>query len=128
MDVVRTVLIADPQCLLWRNELGATSHFPDGTPRKHPIRYGVCNPGGSDLIGCYGPRFLAVECKTVRGEQSPQQIDFERWVTARGGIYALVRSGPAALDLRVWLRSGGVQLSEHLRGEGQLQTGPVQHQ
>jgi hypothetical protein len=131
MDAVRAVLVADPVCLLWRNELGATSHYPDGMPRRHPIRYGVCNPGGADLLGLYGPRFLAVECKTVRGSQSGPQVDFERWITSRGGVYALVRSEPDAAELLSWLRTStgaaACELPEHLRGEGGQSTPKVQY-
>lgn len=104
MDVVKAVLVADPACILWRNEIGHNTHFPDGTARKGPIKYGLCNPGGADLIGCYGPRFLAVECKTIRGSQSTDQLNFERWVTRRGGIYAVVRSADEAHELLQRLR------------------------
>lgn len=104
MDVVKAVLVSDPRCALWRNEIGSSTHFPDGTKRKGPIRYGICNPGGADLIGLFGIRFLAVEIKTPRGRQSPDQIAFERAVTARGGVYALVRSERAARELLERLR------------------------
>src|SRR5512139_4003468 len=97
MDVVKAVLISDPKCALWRNEIGSSTHFPDGTKRKGPIRYGIRNPGGADLIGLYGARFLAVEVKTPRGSQSPDQLAFEREVTSRGGVYAIVRSEADAL-------------------------------
>jgi hypothetical protein len=99
MDVVRAVLVSDPRCALWRNEIGASTHLPDGTKRKGPIRYGICNPGGADLIGLFGIRFLAVEIKTQRGRQSPDQIAFERAITSRGGVYALVRSEREAREL-----------------------------
>jgi hypothetical protein len=156
MDAVRAVLIQDPACLLWRNEIGSSTHFPNGTPRKGPIRYGVCNPGGADLLGIYGfapsarsltaadllerhgfldvalrirtragGRYLAVECKTPRGRQSPDQINFERWITARGGVYALVRSAADAADLLAALRASA-PLPPHLRGEGSQQS-PEQH-
>lgn len=105
MYAVKAILVADPQCLLWRNEIGHNTHWPDGRKREHPIEYGVCNPGGADLIGCYGPRFLAVETKTARGKQSPEQIEFERWITARRGVYAVVRSEGEARVLLERLRS-----------------------
>jgi len=112
MDVVKAVLIADAACLLWRNEIGSSTHWPTGEKRKGPIKYGVANPGGADLIGLYGPRFLAVETKTVRGRQNPDQIKFERFVTLRGGIYAICRSEADARALLERLRGG----------EGQHQT------
>lgn len=117
MDVVKSVLIQDPNCLLYRNEIGHNTHFPDGTKRKNPIRYGIHNPGGADLIGCYGPRLLAIETKTVRGTQSPEQMNFERHVSARGGVYALIRSEPEARELLAILRAG-TPLPLHLRGGG----------
>ncbi len=124
MDVVRAVLIADPLCALYRNEVGHNTHFPDGTKRKRRIEYGICNPGGADLLGCYGPRYLAVEVKTPRGSQSPDQIAFERAITKRGSIYALARSADDARALLAWLQAGAAgALPERLQGEGgQLQT------
>ncbi len=104
MDAVKAVLIADPACLLWRNEIGHNTHFPDGTPRKGPIKYGVCNPGGADLIGLYGHRFLAVETKTKTGTLRPEQQQFGAWVARRGGVYAVVRSVDHARQLLAWLR------------------------
>jgi len=100
MRVIRAVLVEDPACLLWRNEIGMYTR-PGGT---HPIRYGVCNPGGADLLGCYGPRFLAVECKTPRGRLSADQVNFGRWITDRGGVYAVVRSEAEARALLDRLR------------------------
>ncbi len=61
------------------------------------IRYGVCNPGGSDLIGwktvevtpeMVGKRvavFTAVECK-YKGRLTPEQITFLGAVSKAGGI------------------------------------------
>lgn len=158
MDAVRAVLISDPACLIWRNELGSSTHFPNGTKRRGPIRYGVANPGGADLLGIYGQppaardlvaadlleqhgfldvalrlrtaaggRFLAVECKTPSGRQSPDQMNFERWITSRGGVYALVLSEPDARDLLAALRSGA-PTPRHLRGGGsQHTTGTTTH-
>lgn len=123
MDVVKDVLITDPACMIWRNEVGRvlSDRFVDGTPRKKPLYldYGVCSPGGADLLGCYGARILAVETKTVHGTQSPEQIDFERHITRRGGVYALARSEHDARDLLAWLRSDThASLPLHLRGGG----------
>ena len=122
MDAVKAVLVADSKCVLWRNEIGSSTHWPTGEARKGPIRYGVANPGGSDLIGLYGARFLAIECKTVRGQQSAWQVAFERCITARGGIYALVRSEPQAADLLAWLQAGSIgALPAGLAGGGAAQ-------
>lgn len=122
MDAVKAVLIADPRCLLWRNEIGHNTHFPDGTPRRGPIKYGVCNPGGADLIGLYGSsadvpvhgitsyppaRFLAVETKTASGRLSPEQHAFGTWIARRNGVYAVVRSTDQARQLLAYLQHGG---------------------
>lgn len=53
------------------------------------IRYGVCNPGGSDLIGwtrC--GKFLAVECKSEKGRLSKPQVRFLDCVKVAGGVAA----------------------------------------
>ena len=107
MDAVKAVLVADPKCLLWRNEIGHNTHFPDGTPRKGPIKYGVCNPGGADLIGLYDGRWLSIETKTLIGTIRPEQQQFGSWVARRNGIYAVCRSTADASQLLAWLQSGG---------------------
>lgn len=104
MRAIRAVLVADPRCLLWRNEIGSSTHWPDGREREHPIRYGVCSPGGADLIGCFGPRFLAVEVKTPAGRLSPEQVDFGRWLATRGCVYAICRSEADAAALLAHLQ------------------------
>lgn len=106
MDAVKAILVQDPKCLLWRNEIGSNTHWPNGEPRKGPIRYGVCNPGGADLIGLYSHRFLAVETKTVIGTLSPEQIRFGRWVADRQGVYAVCRSEQDAAELLTYLHGG----------------------
>jgi hypothetical protein len=127
MDAVKAVLISDPACLLWRNEIGHNTHFPDGTPRKGPIKYGIGNPGGADLIGLYGAvaapvhtpaRFLAVETKTASGRLSPDQHAFGTWVARRNGVYAVCRSTADARALLAWLRHGGERPGFVFAGEG----------
>lgn len=108
MDVVKATLIADPRCLLWRNEIGSNTHFPDGTKRKGPIKYGVGNPGGPDLLGLFAGVPLAVECKTPRGSQSPDQVTFERRWTSRGGVYVLCRGEDDAHELLEQLQTGRI--------------------
>lgn len=78
---------------LWRNNQG---RYQD----KHGtwITYGVCNPGGSDLIG-FTRRlilpehvgstvavFTAVEAKTGRLKPTADQDNFIRMVVQKGGI------------------------------------------
>lgn len=106
LDAIRSVLISDPACLLWRNEIGHNTHWPDGKQREHPIKYGICNPGGADLIGLYGGRFLAVEVKTPIGTVSEDQQNFGRWIAMRGGVFAVLRSVTQAAELLAWLQGG----------------------
>lgn len=73
-----------PELVLWRNSCG----FDAGAR----VRYGIGNPGGADLIGCYRGRFIAIEIKTPTGRQTDEQKQFEQLVTARGGVYAVIRS------------------------------------
>ena len=49
--------------------------------------------GVADIIGVLpGGRFLAVECKSVRGRQTEPQRAFQEAVEASGGLYVLARS------------------------------------
>ena len=110
LDVVRATLITDPACILYRNEIGASTHWPTGEKRKGPIRYGVANPGGADLIGLYRLHsgvgvFLAVETKTVNGRQNADQRQFQKFVEQRGGIYVICRSADDAGALLARLRA-----------------------
>lgn len=51
-------------------------------------------PGTADIIGITPDgtgRLLAIECKTRKGKQTPEQVEFEQRVTEQGGIYILAR-------------------------------------
>ena len=93
MTVVRLVLQANTGGVWWRNNIGVA--VMDG----HRIAYGLGNPGGADLVGLFLGRFVAVEIKTPRGRQSPEQAEWQRLVEAKGGIYAIVRSESEATEL-----------------------------
>jgi hypothetical protein len=49
--------------------------------------------GVADIIGLLPPagRFLAVECKSDRGRQSPAQKEFHAMTERSGGLYVLAR-------------------------------------
>ena len=53
---------------------------------------GVC--GQPDITGIIGPngRYFAVECKTGKGKQTPDQAAWQAKVESMGGKYWLVRS------------------------------------
>lgn len=91
---------------MFRNNVGA---YRDETGRV--IRYGVGNPGGSDLIGWTPVTitpdmvgrtvavFTAVEVKTPKGKPTEAQINFLHQVKQSGGIAGIARSADDALGL-----------------------------
>lgn len=72
--------------IVWRNNQGA---YKD--EKGYYIKYGVCNPGGSDLIGIYKGRFLALECKVPGKNATLEQQLFIDVVNKNGGIAGVVR-------------------------------------
>lgn len=95
-DNIRLALGAEPDLVLWRNNVGV------GEVRGYKIRFGVGGPGGADLIGIFRGRFIAVEIKTTTGRQSEEQRVFQQLVEKKGGIYVVLRS---AEEARAWLAS-----------------------
>jgi hypothetical protein len=91
---------------MFRNNSGA---FKDSTGRW--VRYGVANPGGSDLIGwtpvtvtadMVGQRlavFTAIEVKGPKGKTSPEQTNFIDRVKIDGGIAGVARSADDAIQI-----------------------------
>lgn len=91
---------------MYRNNIGQV-RYPSG----NWVRFGVCNPGGSDLIGwasviitpdMVGQRvaiFTAAECKTDVGKLMPDQVKFLDSVRAAGGIAGVVRDYNEAVML-----------------------------
>jgi hypothetical protein len=91
---------------LWRNNVGQLQDA-----RGQWVRYGVANPGGSDLIGFHtvtitpedvGRKvavFTAFEVKSQTGKIRPEQRAFIDNVTLRGGIAGVVRSVEDAKSL-----------------------------
>lgn len=100
-DAIRLALGTTTGLVLWRNNCGVLP-MPDGKR----IRFGVGNPGGADLIGCYCGRFLAVEIKTATGKQTEEQRTFQRCVERNGGIYLMPRSVQDAVNMVEALRTG----------------------
>ncbi len=98
-DHIRLALGSVPGLVLWRNNCGVAE------VHGHKVRFGVGNPGGADLIGCYMGRFVALEIKTATGRQSPEQKLFEQLVLGKGGVYAVLRSVDDALAWAERLRS-----------------------
>jgi hypothetical protein len=93
--MTETALMRDIQIALskaghrvFRNNIGTCM-----TSRGDYLRYGVCNPGGSDLIGwTKDGRFLAVEVKSDTGRVTTEQANFLLAVRKSGGVGILARS------------------------------------
>lgn len=88
--LIKEILIAASRegARLFRNNLGS---LEDKNGRW--VQYGVCNPGGSDLIGWTKTgRFLAVEVKAGRTATTQAQANFVSVVNAGGGIAVIARS------------------------------------
>ena len=95
-----------PDFRCWRNNQGVAT-FAGG----QRVRYGLANPGGSDLIGLravtvtpdmVGQKlavFTALEVKTPAGRVEPEQRNFINFVRSFGGIADVVRSPEDAVRL-----------------------------
>ena len=92
--------------VVFRNNQGA---FKDQTGRL--VRYGVCQPGGADVIGwrsveitpdMVGQRlavFVGVEVKTERGRLTGPQRQFLAALSEAGGIAGAARSEAEAVAM-----------------------------
>ena len=88
-----------PDTRLFRNNQGIATHA--GGQR---VKYGLANPGGSDLIGLHAVTitpdmvgqtlavFTALEIKTPTGAIRPEQRTFIEFVRSFGGKAGIVRS------------------------------------
>lgn len=70
--------------ILWRNSIG----FDERTK----VYYGIGGKGGSDLLGIYKGRFVALEVKVPGGRRSDEQINFIRMTKESGGLAGFVES------------------------------------
>lgn len=96
-DIQRSIMLAlsAAGCVIWRNNSGVLKN-----PAGIPIKFGIGNPGGSDLIGIApGGRFIAIEVKTPKGRATPEQIRFIEAVKKHGGIAGIARSVEDAISL-----------------------------
>lgn len=92
--------------LTFRNNSGAYT-----SDSGHRIRYGVGNPGGSDLIGItpvvvtaemVGTTlgvFTAIEVKTAKGRATDAQLNFIEVVKRNGGYAGICRSPEELLKI-----------------------------
>lgn len=89
-----------PDVRVFRNNVGMARHTGTG----QIVKYGVCNPGGADLIGWTIKRitrdmvgkaiaiFTAIECKRPGKKPSDAQDNFLNQVKGAGGISGVARS------------------------------------
>lgn len=94
-DAIRLALGRDPSLVLFRNNCGSAV-----MRNGFRVTFGVGNPGGADLIGCFRGIFVAVEIKTPEGRQSKEQRQFQQLIESKGGVYTILRSVD---DARAWL-------------------------
>lgn len=84
-DIQKTLEIL-PGVYAWRNNTGA------GKRGGGYVQYG--KKGSGDFLGLLrGGRFLAIEAKVPGEKQTADQIEFQREVENKGGLYLLVESG-----------------------------------
>lgn len=107
-QVQRQVMLAlsDHGCMVYRNNSGQYK-----TAEGHVVRYGVGNPGGSDLIGITPIKitpdmvgrtigvFTAVEVKSSTGRASDNQMRFIKNIKNMGGMAGIARSEEEAIDI-----------------------------
>jgi hypothetical protein len=88
-DAIRLELGKRPDLIVcWRNNIGHAV-----MRHGHRVTFGVGGPGGADLLGLtHRGQFVAIEVKTPKGRQTPEQMAFQSLVTRLGGVYLLMRS------------------------------------
>lgn len=101
-QAIRFALGTDLEVVLWRNSGGKTEEWNPNTGGSRTITYGLAK-GSADLVGivCMPDgigRFLALEIKTPRGRERPEQVTWITLVNKRGGFGAFVRSPEEALS------------------------------
>ncbi len=86
-----------PGIILWRNALGYDE--------RGKVYYGLANPGGSDLIGMYLGRFVALEGKVPGAHTKPERLaaqkNFIRVIVEGGGIGGFFES-PEQAEAVIW--------------------------
>ncbi len=77
---------------------------------KPPRPFRGARKGTSDLVGYFAPlgRYLGLEFKVGKNKQSPEQLEFEHDVKAKGGEYFLVRTPEELEEVVKQLRPGAV--------------------
>jgi len=85
---IRETLNAIPDVRFFRNNCGVDT--------TRGVRYGL-GVGSADLIGLVAGKFVALECKTMKGRLSDDQRLWMAAVRRLGGVAEVVRSVEEAL-------------------------------
>lgn len=106
---VRLALSAEG-VVAWRNNIGTAEYWNVHKEDADHVAYGVGGPGGSDLLGIVGGRFVALELKAPGARTKPAravlQAQFRALVQSAGGFACVVRSVDEARAAVVRAREG----------------------
>ena len=99
------MLLSTGSVRLFRNNSGWAQYAKGG--KKYWVKYGVANPGGSDIIGIRTiirggeeiGQFVALEVKSEGKKPTPKQANFIKVINGLGGLAAVVRSEEEAKAL-----------------------------
>jgi hypothetical protein len=87
-EILSTLGSRPDLAMIWRNNTGKARSLHDPNV---VVSFGV--PGSPDIIGFLrNGRFLGIEVKAARGNQSEQQRRFQARCEQMGGLYVLARS------------------------------------
>lgn len=95
-DLVNEIRVALSEIgvTVFRNNQGFATY------KKAVVKYGVANPGGSDLIGInQNGIFIAIEVKTDKGRVTKDQQNFIDFILRMGGMAGVARSVKEALEI-----------------------------
>jgi hypothetical protein len=83
---IRVAINTMPGVRVWRNNVGRVP-----LPSGGWLQYGLAI-GSADLIGLVDGRFFALETKSAKRKQTPEQIAWASVVRSMGGFACVVRS------------------------------------
>jgi hypothetical protein len=84
-DVMAALIEFQPDIMYWRNNTGALK-----TADQRFVRFGQV--GSPDILACYKGMAIGIECKSSKGRQSKEQLEWMRRWGLAGGAYFLIGS------------------------------------